>query len=968
MKIFKRSASSSNIWIMIYLTGLVSAVFFLLVVMLGLRRIKRDPDLDQLETLQDLIDLLPKYGQRPAIVAFEKDNLVEWSYAELAGQAAHLTGGLMNAGLNRGDQVALLAASRPEWVVVCLAVLKAGAVIVPIDVQSGDDTLHHIIKDSDARFLFTTKDQVKRLQRLGIEPEPRLVLLDTETDHEQSWQHLRQAAPDRIEDAVPVQPDDPAVLFYTSGTTGPPKGVPLSHGNLAFQLNTIVKAGIVSPTDRVLLPLPLHHVYPFTFGLFAPLTLGLPIILPYALTGPQIIRSLREGKITFIIGVPRLYRALVSGLEARAEAAGWFTARYFKAALRLSSWLQRWLALHSGKLLLYPLHRRFGPELKTVASGGSKLEADLAQKLEALGWQVATGYGLTETAPLLTLDLPGQACFGSAGQPIEGVEIRIDPSARPDTLEEDQVKDEQSREGEILVKGPNVFKGYRHLPDKNEEAFTDDGWFRTGDLGYFDDDGYLYITGRVATMIITESGEKVQPDEVEETYLKHPVIQEVGVLQKENKLVAVIVPEPGELCQANDDRIEQRVRQAVEAQNKQLSSYQRISDYAITRNALPRTRLGKIRRHLLAGIYDEAKQVGGIAGQAAGPIAIEEMSNEDQALLDNANARQVWDWLSARYPDQPLTPDISPQLDLGIDSLEWLNLTLEIRERAGVELDEAAIGRIETVRDLLQEVAEASEARAQPQVDPLEQPEEVLSEQQKEWLKPLGPVRSALARLLFGVNRLLMQCLFRLQVEGQEHIPRQGQFVLAPNHVSYLDPFAIAAALHYSQLRQTYWGGWTGVVASNPINRFFVRLGQAVPIDPKRAVISSLAFGAAVLKRQKNLILFPEGRRSTTGELQPFKAGIGLLLEKFQTPVLPVFIDGTNKALPPGQFLPRFKKITVTFGKPLSPADLEQEGEGEQPQHRIAQALHDHVAKLSNNNRHAPLKEERPSLVENWQN
>jgi long-chain acyl-CoA synthetase len=373
--------------------------------------------------------------------------------------------------------------------------------------------------------------------------------------------------------------------------------------------------------------------------------------------------------------------------------------------------------------------------------------------------------------------------------------------------------------------------------------------------------------------------------------------------------------------------------------------------------------LGKIRRHLLPGIYDEAKQTGSIAGQAAGPMSIEEMSNEDQALLDNSTARQVWEWLSARYPDLRLTPDTSPQLDLGIDSLEWLNLTLEIRERAGVELGEAAIGRVETIRDLLQEVAEASEAGAQPQVDPLEQPEEVLSEQQKQWLKPLGPVRSALARVLFGLNRLLMRRLFRLQVEGQEYIPTHSQFILAPNHVSYLDPFAVAAALDYSQLRQTYWGGWTGVVASNPINRFFVRLGQAVPIDPKRAVISSLAFGAAVLKQQKNLILFPEGRRSTTGELEPFKAGIGLLLEKFQTPVIPVFIDGTNEALPPGQFLPRFKKITVKFGNPLNPADLEREGEGEQPQHRIAQALHDHVARLGNVNHHSPLAKERPSLI-----
>jgi long-chain acyl-CoA synthetase len=264
-----------------------------------------------------------------------------------------------------------------------------------------------------------------------------------------------------------------------------------------------------------------------------------------------------------------------------------------------------------------------------------------------------------------------------------------------------------------------------------------------------------------------------------------------------------------------------------------------------------------------------------------------------------------------------------------------------------VELSDEAIGRIDTVRDLLCEVAEHAEAgTATPRVSPLEQPEEVLSEQQKRWLTPLGPVMSVLAWGLFALNWVAMHGLFRLRVQGLEHLPDQSQWVLAPNHVSYLDPFALAAALGWRRLRQTYWGGWTGVAFSNPLNRLVSRLAQAVPIDSPQAVLSSLAFGAAVLKRRQNLIWFPEGQRSPTGELQSFKPGIGLLLDHFQVPVVPVYIHGTYAALPPGRALPRLTQIRVMVGQPLDGHDLEQQGEGDAPHDRIVHALHDRVAAL----------------------
>src|SRR5205823_625109 len=201
-------------------------------------------------------------------------------------------------------------------------------------------------------------------------------------------------------------------------------------------------------------------------------------------------------------------------------------------------------------------------------------------------------------------------------------------------------------------------------------------------------------------------------------------------------------------------------------------------------------------------------------------------------------------------------------------------LTLEIRQRAGVELSDEAIGRIETVRDLLREVAgQGGDGGAAPR-EPLERPEEALSDRQKRWLEPLGPVQSVMAWCLLALNRALMRGLFRLRVEGLEHLPERGPFILVSNHVGYLDSPVLAAGLGYRRLRQTYWGGWTGVAFRNWVFRLMSRLAQVVPVEQEGTASSGLAVGAAVLKRQKNLVWFPEGGFSPTGELQSFKPGI----------------------------------------------------------------------------------------------
>jgi long-chain acyl-CoA synthetase len=843
------------------------------------------------------------------------------------GQLAH---GLSHVGLARGDRAAIIADNGPEWITAALAIIRAGGVVMPLDVQLGDKALRYVFGDSTPRFVFTTKNRAQRIAACA--ENARIVLLDGLDQDERSWRRLLS----ENAGALPkLGPEDHATLFYTSGTTGSPKGVPLTHRNLSVQIDAALATGLAREGDHLLLPLPLHHVYPFVIGMLAPLTMGLTMVIPQSLTGPQIIRALHEGNVNVIIGVPRLYRALYSGIQTRLQSAGPIRGGIARQLLRLSIALRRRFGLRAGKILLRPLHRQLGSQLRLLASGGAALDPELAMKLEGVGWQVAIGYGLTETSPLLTFNLPGMAPLDSVGKPIRGVELHIQ------ALETEERVREPEGQGEVLARGPSVFGGYRNLEEKTREAFTEDGWFRTGDLGFMDNEGNLHLLGRVSTLIVTEGGKKVQPDDVEEAYAEEKAIREIGVLQKDGKLVALIAP----AGKYGEQDVERAIREAIERVSRRLPPYQRISDYALTHEAIQRTRLGKIRRHLLSERYEKAKEGEEVSSERlAGPIPIEAMSGEDRALLDDQVAEATWELLARRYKDKRLTPDSNPVLDLGIDSLEWLNLTFEIRENAGVELTEAAIARIETIRDLLREVSEASEAESESQ--PLDRPEEILTDNQKRWLEPPSLVMRFAARILFFTNRTVIRTLFRVEASGLDLLPENAQFVFAPNHTSYLDPLALGAVLSNARLARTYWGGWSVIVTRNAFTRFIGRLANAVPIDPARGAISSLAFGAVLLKRGVSIVWFPEGGLSRTGELQPFKPGIGIVLARFPVPLVPVFIAGTHEALPVGAVLPRLSKIIVIFGKSLDPRELERTGKGKEAHERIVNALREHIAAL----------------------
>jgi long-chain acyl-CoA synthetase len=881
---------------------------------------------------------LARHGDREAILYFDRDGVKRWTFREVSEAVQRLAAGLAAEGCGPGRTIAVCAANRPEWIIACFAIWRAGAIVVPLDTQMSDEAMRHALGDAEIRLIFTQTSEVERFDALTPE-ETRLVLIHGEREGLPKWRDLYA---DRMGSRLPqaqVQLDDVACIFYTSGTTGPPKGVPLTHRNIAFQIEALDKARIVGPGDRVLVPLPLHHVYPFVVGMLVPLALGLPVLLPRALIGPHIVEATNTGGATVMIGVPRLYRALIDGLRGRLASQGLLSRIIGRSLINLSTVIRAKLGLHLGKQLLKPLHQRMGPDLRLLVSGGAALKPELARTLEGIGWTVATGYGLTETSPLVAANFPGRTRFEAAGKVVEGVEIRIDRSAVPEGAEGDD------RLGEVLVRGPNVFAHYHHVPEKTETSFTDDGWFRTGDLGFFDADGYLHLCGRRSTMIVTEGGKNVQPDELEEAYQAEPEIDEIAVFSRNENIVGLIVPDFDVIAARDPKGVESVVRKAVEKASRRLPPYKRLADFALTRESLPRTRLGKPRRHLIEERYEQAlRDKDEVAAPERKPMRVNEMSAEDRSLLEDPLARRTWEWLSERFSDRRLTPDSNLRLDLGIDSMEWLNMTMELSSRTGSELSEDVVARIESVRDLLEEVTQSRGDAAVERQHVLDDPEGALTEEQKLWLQPPGVVQKATSRLAYALTRLIMSILFRLDVRGRDNLPENGPYVLAPNHVSYLDPFALAASLEYRQLRTTYWAGWTNILFTNWFVRWFSRIAQVVPIDPDRAVGSSLAFGGAVLARGLMLVWFPEGGRSETGRLQAFKPGLGMLLDRFRVPVLPVTIEGAYEALPRHRRFPRLSPIRVTIHPPVDPQSLEEKGQGKDGAERIMSGLQQRMA------------------------
>jgi len=838
---------------------------------------------EDLATTRDLVASLAARGDHPAVLAVRGGEPEPLSYEALGRDALALAGALAARGLGAGDRAILFGAPGPDWITARLALGALGAVAVAFDETASDAELAVLVPASRARLAFCDPAFAPRLAAVDGTLAIATLAPAEGLPHWRDWMGGEKAA------LPAIAPDDPTMLVTTSGTTGRPKAFLLTHANILHNVRALAGQGIITAADRALLPLPLHHVYPLTVGVLTPLAVGATVVLPEGVTGPLLVAALRAGRCTAMAAVPRLYAALLAGLMGRVAAQPLPKRLVFRALFALSLFLRRRFGLRIGRRLFGSIHRTLAPDLWLMASGGAAFDAETIWPLEALGWQVLSGWGLAETASILTNNHKDRARIGSEGFPLPGVELRV---AEPDA----------GGVGELQARGPSVFAGYLDDPEANAAAFTPDGWFRSGDLGFIDADGYVHIVGRVKEMIVLGGGKNVFPEELEKRFLEETAIAELALVERNGALVALVVPDEAAIAASGTPRIEDAVRVALTTVAQRLPTWQRPAGYAITRQKLPRTRLGKVQRFLLPRLYEDA-----LAGRTTAAAAL---TDEERALIATPPADALWALLKERFPGKVVSPAQSPQLDLGLDSLGMLSLAMEIEARTGVSLGEEELGSVGTLADLLRLVIDRPAAAPAP----------VQAAPDFAWLEPPGPAHRAAATLLDAANRAVMAVAFRLRAEGRERIP-DGPVIIAVNHLSDLDPPVVAAALPRRVLRRTRWSGDRARLFGTAAGRFLARAARIFPVD-ERAPAATLAYGREALARGDALVWFPESWRSPDGGLQRFLPGIGELVRATGATVVPARIFGTFEAMPRTARWPRPHAVRVVFGSPLAAETL----------------------------------------------
>ncbi len=860
-------------------------------------------DKDPLLIHRLFLDMACKYPQDIAL-QLKKGALWERrTYREVEESSRKIASFLAREGFKKSDFAVLVSENRPEWAVAYLGIVRAGLACVPLDPQLSAQEIKHLVADSGAKVIFCARDIfVNKIRQDMAACVTKYIMLDTSQGDDQADcielnALLNVEAPS--EGFLPsVSPDDTASLIYTSGTTGQPKGVPLSHKNICSNFLSIKKLDICFHADNFLSILPLHHTYPFMVTLIVPLCYGARIT--YCLTGfkpKELISIINEAGVTVLAGVPLFFSLLHRSI--------------FEQLRKIPRFLLPLVLVCIGP----GIRLRLGRSLRLMVTGGARLEPEIASDFAKLGFTLVEGYGLTETSPIVTLNPPKRIKFGSAGKPVPEVQIKI-------------VSADAAGVGQVAIRGPNVFSGYFRQPGLTAEALKD-GWFYSGDLGYIDRQGYLFLTGRQKDVIVLSSGKNIYPEELEDHYNKSPYIKEICILsRKEEKfghalesLFAVIVPDLDYFRQKGEGDMRGKIRWELENLGRELPAYQHIMGFSLIKEELPRTALKKIKRFEVTEKYLQKQ---GDKASVKEPL----LRDEDRELLLLPVAQKIISYLATELK-KPVYPDSNLELDLGIDSLTRVELGLGLEALLSIKVPEEALYGVSTVKEVIVKINEFVEKTGAK--------EATAKGRAKSWsgvLSALPPARALkririeerfLDTLLTFIFRNIILCIFRvfwgLRVEGRGRVPRRGPFLICPNHASYLDGFAVFAGLPLRNAPHVFFLGFSRIF-EHPLVRWAITTARLIPVDPHADFTETMQCIAYLVKHKKSVCIFPEGRRSIDEQVGEFKRGVGILIKELGVPAVPVYIKNSHRSWPRGKRLPRFVALKITFGTPLEPQDL----------------------------------------------
>jgi long-chain acyl-CoA synthetase len=803
-----------------------------------------------MQTLIDLFQTFEPRGDKTAFVNRTGVRRLVVSYQEFHNLALKMANLLAQGDVAAGDRVLIWGPNSSWWAVAYWGIIIRGAVAVPVDFMSDLALAESIRGLTKAKVVLQSRFKTERITSATS------MLLD-------DLQYL-------LEDIQPIGelasavPEDTAQLIYTSGTTGNPKGVILSHKNLVANLIEINRQiPIITPEFTFLSLLPLSHMFEQMGGFFTPLYRGAAIVYLRTLKPSAIMDALSGEDIYAIMSVPRLMQLLKTTIERELEE------KHLSGLFRLLAKFATRFPKGIRRILFFPVQSKFGRNFTVFVSGGAPLNPEDFNFWSSMGFTVLEGYGLTETSPVLCVNTMERQVAGAVGPPLPGVQVKIE-------------------EKEVLVRGDNVFSGYYENEQASRAAFTKDGWFLTGDLGEIGPDGWLVIKGREKELIVTGSGVKVSPDEVETVLNRIAGVKEscvIGLNKGGGEEVHAVL-----LLDGSGKAPEEIIAQA----NSSLDALHQITGYTLWNEPeFPKTTTLKIKKFAVK--EEILKQPDG--GDAT--VSRDSLLN----LLAKVTSTSA-----AKIHEESLLV-----ADLGLTSIDRLELVNSLEQEYHLDIEDSQIGPKTKVSDLRQIITKREKLTGHDYF--------------RFWTN--APFFRGL-RMAWDaiIHYPLFRSFVTLKVRGLDNLEHlDGPVFLVANHLSYLDQpaviFALPPKLRYScataAWEEFFFGGYHGA------NRIFRRLcyeyGTVLfnlfPLPQSEGFSGSLAYMGRLADAGISILIFPEGEHSRDGKLLPFQQGLGIMVKELGIPVVPIKISGTEQVLPHEAHFPKRGKVTVIFGEPL---------------------------------------------------
>ncbi|MGL6066226.1 MAG: AMP-binding protein [Cetobacterium sp.] len=783
---------------------------------------------------------------------------IKYTYKELIAGAKEYASML---DLKKEERAVVFMENRPELFYSFLGIWDKKGTCVCLDAASKVSEFEYFIKDCTPKYIFVSNNTYS-VAKEAVEA----VNLDTvifnidEIDLSKANKEGVIYSPDN--DAV-------ALILYTSGTTGNPKGVMLTFDNILVNIEGLNKYNMYEPSDRILALLPMHHIFPLLGSGIIPLQQGATIVFLKELSSQSMMDALKSCKITIMIGVPRLWEMLHKKIIEKINSN-----KVAKTLFKICGKIQN---KDLSKKIFKKVHEGFGGNIRFFVSGGSKLNADISRDFKALGIDICEGYGLTETAPMISFTPINCVVPGSAGKIMDGVEVKI------------------AEDGEILSKGRNLMKGYFNRPEATAEVIDSDGWFHTGDLGEVKGD-YLYVTGRKKEMIVLSNGKNINPIEIEQWITsKTDLIEEMVVIEYNSLLTAVVYPNFSKVKEHKITNISETLKNdVIDKYNVKAQNYKKILDLKIIQQELPKTKIGKIRRFMVKDLLD-----GKVEKEIKETAPTFKEYSIIQKYLSNLKGKSV---LSTSHLE----------LDLGLDSLDLVEFIAFVSNSFGVELTEEVLVENPTVLKIAEYLESNSKNISIKDTDW----SSILSKDNLEGLPKSNCARKIIKSLL----KLPFSTYIKVEKEGVENLNINNPTIFVGNHQSFIDGFLFSHSLSNEILDNTCY---LAKVAhfKDGILKSLGENSNVILIDINKNLSETLQTAATALRKNKNIVIFPEGTRTRDGKMIEFKKFYAILAKELNADIVPFGIKGAYEIYPPHKKLPKSGLVKIKFFEKVSSKD-----------------------------------------------